>query len=75
MNGGRIYRDDDATVIATSSGSIQMDYDPVYVTGVESTDSADAVWDGVIVGEDRPNGSAGDVVKNLPKLITKRDDL
>ena len=75
INGGRIYRDDDATVIATSSGSIQMDYDPVYVTGVESTDIADAVWDGVIVGEDRPNGSAGDVVKNLPKLITKRDDL
>ncbi len=30
--GGRLHRDDEQTVIAALSNSIQMDYDPVYVT-------------------------------------------
>lgn len=38
LNGGRMYRDDDATIIATSSNSIQIDYSPVY-TNVISTAS------------------------------------
>ena len=39
INGGRLYRDDDATVIASGSGSIQMDYDPVYVTSIDDIES------------------------------------
>jgi len=32
LKGGRLYRDDSATIIASTSNSIQMDYSPVYTT-------------------------------------------
>lgn len=31
LHGGRMYRDDDATIISATSNSIQVDYSPVYV--------------------------------------------
>jgi hypothetical protein len=31
LTGGRLYRDDGATIIASTSNSLQVDYDPVYV--------------------------------------------
>ena len=45
LTGGRLYRTDGATVIASLSGSIQVDYDPVYtvstgVSGLTPTESA-----------------------------------
>ena len=40
LEGGRIYRDDNATIIATTSNSIQLDYAPVYT--VEGSGGGDA---------------------------------
>ena len=46
--GGRLYRSDGATVIAATSGSVQMDPARVYVTEGGAQDIADAVWSKVL---------------------------
>lgn len=45
LTGGRLYRDDEATIIAAASNSIQVDYSPVYaietgVSGLTAPESA-----------------------------------
>jgi hypothetical protein len=44
LTGGRLYRTDGATIIASLSGSIQIDYDPVYTveTGVSGLTPAES---------------------------------
>ena len=37
LGGGRLYRDDGATIINSSSNSIQVDYSPVYTTDLEAS--------------------------------------
>jgi len=68
LNGGRLYRDDGATIIASTSNSIQIDYDPVYVADVD-------IWGATVVGADNGNGSAGEILENLPKIISRKSDL
>jgi hypothetical protein len=32
LTGGRLYRTDETTIIASTSNSIQIDYSPIYIT-------------------------------------------
>jgi hypothetical protein len=48
ITGGRLYRDDGDVIIASTSNSIQIDYEPVYVVEVSSGGgslTAEDVWD------------------------------
>jgi hypothetical protein len=49
IEGGRMYRDDGTTVIASASNSIHIDYDPVYtIDGSGSSVWSEAEKDGVV---------------------------
>lgn len=41
----------------------------------ESGGGGGASWDTILVGQDFPSGSAGDVLVNVPKLIARKGDL
>jgi hypothetical protein len=41
LKGGRIYRDDGTTIIASASNSLQIDYEPVYVVETSSGGGGD----------------------------------
>jgi len=69
--GGRIYRDDNTTVIAAASNSIQLDPDKAYAVevsgggggGPTAAQIADAVWDELLAGHTIA-GSAGEALAN-----------
>jgi hypothetical protein len=75
LGGGRIYHDDGSTIIASTSNSIQIDYNPVYVATANPDDIANVVWNAAVTNQTRPNGSAGEVLENIPKIIAVKAEL
>lgn len=74
VSGAYIRRDDDATIIAATSNSIQLDPSKAYIAR-DFDAIGDAVWQEKLVGESNPNGSAGEILENLPKIIARKSDL
>jgi len=74
ISGAYIRRDDDDTVIAAASNSIQLDPSKAYIAR-DFDAIGNAVWQKPVVGETNPNGSAGEVLENLPKVIALKQDL
>jgi hypothetical protein len=72
LQGGRLYRVDGSTIIASTSNSIQIDFSPVYVTSADPDNIADLVWNDTTP---RPNGSKGQRLDNIPKIIARNDEL
>jgi hypothetical protein len=67
--GGRLYRLDGTTVISPTSNSVQIDYSPVYSSNVND------IWNVDLVAGEYDNASAANIIKNLPRIVTKKQDL
>jgi len=76
LKGGRLYRDDGLTIIAASSNSIQIDYDPVYTieTGVSGLTASESQrlseTSTVTVSEIRAAFDPDDFKANISTLAT-----
>jgi len=84
LNGGRLYRDDNTTIIAATSNSIQVDYSPVYIveTGVSGLTPTESTQLGLIAVVDTNVDSVqanqvviNDGVKSSSLLIPHTTDL
>ena len=69
VRGGRIYNDDNTPIIASTSNSIQLDYEPVYAANVND------IWEADVVNGTFQGGSAASLIKNLPRIITRNKEL
>jgi hypothetical protein len=69
LTGGRMYRADGSTIIAATSNSIQIDYDPVYAANVND------IWNVDVVNGSFTGGSAASIIKNTPRIIARKSDL
>lgn len=72
----RLFRTDETRPVknpGTGTGGIDVEWrEPVLVTAAAPADLANVVWNDTV---DRPNGSKGQRLDNLPKVIARKADL